>query len=63
MINQTESLDCFIYNEIERIKTFRKWYQLQHTEKPTEYPIELPLCNAGVWDEMLADFNQNDGEV
>ncbi|MBB1391685.1 hypothetical protein H5185_20060 [Shewanella sp. SG44-6] len=57
MLKKVETLDGFIYNEIERVKDFREWYIKQHYLNPLEFPMEIPADNASVWDEMLADFN------
>jgi hypothetical protein len=50
------TLESFVQQELERVKSFKVWYEGQNKINPEHYPLTIPEDNAGVWDEMLADF-------
>ena len=57
------TLDKFITQEERRIMLFRKWWILQNAENPEHFPMEMPVENAGVWNEMLDGFDPDKPET
>lgn len=50
-------LSRVVHNELKRIKDFSIWYRRQNEINPENFPLCFPENNAGVWDEMMADFD------
>jgi hypothetical protein len=57
------SLDDFVEQEKVRVARFKQWYLQQAKKSPTHYPLSLPDDNAGAWDEMLADFDEDSSDI
>jgi hypothetical protein len=57
------TLDQFIQQEERRIAFFRRWWILQNVDNPERFPMQMPLENAGIWNEMLDNFDPDNAEV
>jgi hypothetical protein len=57
------TLDEFIIEKRAEIETFRAWWLENHQKAPEKFPLEVPAENAGLWDEMLLDFDQSSDEA
>jgi hypothetical protein len=51
------SLYEFAKDEAEKLEKFVTWYEAMSKIEPEKYPIKIPNDNAGVWFDMLMDFD------
>lgn len=57
MATQTVSLREFIQNEKLRLEAFERYWLEMNAQYPEHFPMELPIQNAGVWDEQFATYD------
>lgn len=50
------SLSKFVSQMQSSLKKFEENYLVQNVKNPTNFPLELPEDNSGLWFEFFSDF-------
>lgn len=50
----SQSLDEFIKEAEDCLGLFKQYWLTKHNQNPTEYPMELPDHNVGLWWEFFS---------
>ena len=50
----SQSLDEFIKEAQGCLESFKQYWLAKHNENPTEFPMELPDNNVGLWWEFFS---------
>lgn len=51
------TLDEFVQDERDRLTKFEAWWRRMHAKDPEAFPLDMGKNNAGLWSEMLMDFD------
>ncbi|WP_342051268.1 MULTISPECIES: hypothetical protein [unclassified Cupriavidus] len=50
------TLDQFVEQERARLIAFERHWRAMNAVDPQNWPLDLGVGNAGLWDEMLSEF-------
>lgn len=51
----SQSLDEFIKEAQDCLESFKQYWLVEHNENPTDFPMELPDNNVGLWWEFFSN--------
>lgn len=57
------SLKAFVAEYGQMLQDFEQYWRREHTKDPKRFPLRLPSEHAGMWWEMLLDFDKSKVDV